>query len=165
MTATATIDHEASTRAPAAPRRGAWLAERAHLPLAGALTAFLAFRAGGFFPDATAVAVLVLSAALLLRVTVAADPFAGWSRAAAVAVLAAAGFASWTLLSATWSDAAGRAVVEFDRALLYVLALAFYAAVPRDRASVTGLLRWVLLAFTAAAGGGGGGRGGGGEGD
>ena len=66
-------------------------------------------------------------------------------------MLAAAGFASWTLISGTWSDAGGRALVEFDRALLYVLALAFYATVPRDRGSLTVLLRWVLLAFTAAA--------------
>jgi hypothetical protein len=152
MTATATTDPTGPARLPeVAPTRGEWAAQRVHLPLAGVLTAFLTFRAGGFFPDITAIAVLVLTVALLLRITVAADPFAGWSRAGAVAVLAAAGFASWTLISGTWSDASGRALVEFDRALLYVLALAFYATVPRDRGSLTVLLRWVLLAFTAAA--------------
>jgi hypothetical protein len=134
-----------------ARRRGEWVAQRVHLPLAGLLTAFLTFRAGGFFPDITALVVLVLTAALVLRITVAADPFAGWSRAGAVAVLALAAFACWTLVSAGWSNATGRALVEFDRALLYVLALAFYAMVPRDRGSLTVLLRWVLAAFTAAA--------------
>jgi O-antigen ligase/polysaccharide polymerase Wzy-like membrane protein len=152
MTATATTDPTDPARLPDdAPSRAEWVAQRLHLPLAGLLTVFLTFRAGGFFPDITAIAVLVLTVAMLLRITVAADPFAGWSRAAAVAVLAAAGFASWTLISGAWSDASGRALVEFDRALLYVLAVAFYATVPRDRGSLTVLLRWVLLAFTAAA--------------
>jgi O-antigen ligase len=145
MTAPTTIEP------PSLVTRGACLADRIHLPLAGLLTAFLAFRAGGFFADTTAVAALVLAGALLLRITLSADPFAGWSRAAAAAVLAAAGFASWTLISARWSGAAGRGVVEFDRALLCVLALAFYASVPRDRDSLTVLLRWVLAAFTAVA--------------
>jgi hypothetical protein len=152
MTATAINDPADPPRPPEiVPSRGEWVARRVHLPLAGALTAFLTFRAGGFFPDITAIAVLVLTVAMLLRITVAADPFAGWSRAGAVAALAAVAFASWTLVSGAWSDASGRALVEFDRALLYVLALAFYATVPRDRGSLTVLLRWVLLAFTAAA--------------
>jgi hypothetical protein len=146
----------AATTDPASPshialRRGDWVIQRIHLPLAGLLTVFLTFRAGGFFPDITAIAVLVLTVAIVLRITLAADPFGGWSRAGAVAVLAAAGFASWTLVSSMWSDATGRALVEFDRALLYVLAIAFYAMVPRDRGSLTVLLRWVLAAFTAAA--------------
>jgi hypothetical protein len=149
MTAAATADSVSSSHL--ALRRGDWVIQRIHLPLAGLLTAFLTFRAGGFFPDITALAVLVLTVAILLRITLAADPFGGWSRAGAVAVAAAAAFASWTLVSATWSDAAGRALVEFDRALLYVLAIAFYAMVPRDRGSLTVLLRWVLAAFTAAA--------------
>jgi len=152
MTATATTDPAGPAELPEnAGTRGDWVAQRVHLPLAGVLTAFLTFRAGGFFPDTTAVVVLVLAVALVLRVTVAADPFAGWSRPGAVAAVAAAGFASWMLVSAAWSDAAGRALVEFDRALLYVLALAFYAMVPRDRGSLTVLLRWVMAAFTAAA--------------
>jgi hypothetical protein len=149
MTVAATADPARSSQM--ARRRGDWVVQRLHLPLAGVLTAFLAFRAGGFFPDMTAVVALVLAAALVLRITLAADPFGGWSRAGAVAALAAAGFASWTLVSESWSHAAGRAIVEFDRALLYVLALTFYAMVPRDRGSLTVLLRWVLAAFAAAA--------------
>ncbi len=152
MTATATTDPASSAEGgDPAPSWGEWLAQRIHLPLAGLLTVFLTLRAGGFFPDITAIAVLVLTVALVIRITVAAEPFAGWSRAGAVAVLAAAGFASWTLVSGTWSDATGRAIVEFNRALLYVLAIAFYATIPRDRGSLTALLRWVLLAFTIAA--------------
>jgi hypothetical protein len=149
MTTTATTDPPSSSDV--AVPRGDWAVQRIHLPLAGVLTAFLTFRAGGFFPDITAVAVLVLTVAIVLRITLAADPFGGWSRPGAVAVFAAAGFASWTLISGAWSDAFGRAIVEFDRALLYVLAIAFYAMIPRDRGSLTVLLRWVLAAFTAAA--------------
>ena len=119
------------------------LAARIHLPLAGALTAFLAFRAGGFFPDKTAVAVLVLAIALLLRVMLVREPFAGLGLAAAIVLAALAGFACWMLASTAWSDAPGRAVVELDRALLYLLAMAFYASVPREAGDLTALLRWV----------------------
>lgn len=153
MTATATSDSASSPHdgEPTGPGTGQWVAQRVHLPLAGLLTLFLTFRAGGFFPDITAIAVLVLTVALVIRITVAADPFAGWSRTGAVAVLALTAFACWTLISGTWSDATGRAIVEFDRALLYLLVIAFYATVPRDRGSLTVLLRWVLLGFTLAA--------------
>jgi O-antigen ligase len=126
-------------------------ARQLHLALPGVLTAFLAFRAGGFFADVTALVVLVLAVALLLRITVAVEPFAGWSRAAAVAVAAAAGFASWTLISAVWSDAAGGALIEFNRALLYTLLLALFATFPRGRDDLSVLLRWVLAALVAAA--------------
>ena len=34
-------------------------------------------------------------------------------------------FVVWTLLSGGWSDAPARALVEFDRALLYLLMLVF----------------------------------------
>jgi O-Antigen ligase len=136
---------------PAQERRSRELLSRAHLVLPGAVTAFLCFRAGGFFPGITGLATVAVATALLLRVTLAADPFAGWTRAAAGAALAGACFASWTLASALWSGATARALVEFDRALLYVLLLALLATVPRGRTSVTVLLRWVLAAFAVVA--------------
>jgi hypothetical protein len=132
-----------------APRR---LAARAHLALPGVLTAIFAFRAGGFFPLVTGIAALGLCLLLVARVTVAARPFGGWSRAAAVAALAGAGFASWTLLSATWSGAPERALAEFDRALLYTAVLVIMAAFPRrgGRHDLSIVLRWVLAALTLA---------------
>lgn len=130
------------------PRRAA---AHAHLVLAGLLTAVLAFRAGGFFPAVTGLAAVVVILGLLLRVTLARDPFAGWSRAAAVATLAGACFASWTLASALWSGSAARAIVEFDRALLYVAVLTVAATFARRRTSLTVLLRWVLAAFVVVA--------------
>ena len=62
---------------------------------------------------------------LVARVTISEDPFAGWSAALAVMAFALALFAGWTLLSGDWSDAPGRALIEFDRALLYLLMLVF----------------------------------------
>src|SRR6202008_5027301 len=52
----------------------------AHLVLPGALTAFLCFRAGGFFPAIAGTAAVVVAGLLLLRVTLASAPFAGWAR-------------------------------------------------------------------------------------
>jgi hypothetical protein len=132
-------------------RATAAIASNAYLPLAGALTALFAFRAGGFFPTITGVAAIAVALLLLLRVTLAAEPFAGWTGAAAAAALPAACFAGWTLVSALWSDAPARAIVEFDRALLYVLVLTLLAMVPRRVTSLTVLLRWVLLALVAVA--------------
>jgi hypothetical protein len=141
-----------TTDTAAAPPAGRlrW-ARSAHLVLAGALTAFLSFRAGGFFPLITGIAAIAVAVVFLLRVTLAADPFGGWSRAAAAAALAGACFASWTLVSAVWSHAPARAIVEFDRALLYVLLFTALATVPRRVTSLTVLLRWVLLALVAVA--------------
>src|SRR3954451_14821217 len=102
MTAATTADLARSSEI--SRRRGDWVIQRIHLPLAGVVTAFLTFRAGGLFPDMTAVVALLLAIALVLRITLAADPFGGWSRFGAVAAFAAAGFASWTLISASWSD-------------------------------------------------------------
>jgi hypothetical protein len=67
-----------------------------------AVTLALAFRAGGFFPAVTGLAAIAVAILLLLRVTLAAHPFAGWTRAAGAAALALASFASWTLASALW---------------------------------------------------------------
>ena len=67
----------------------------------------------------------VLCLLLVAHVTLAERPFAGWSSALAVMAAALALFAVWTLLSGDWSDAPARALVEFDRALLYLLVLVF----------------------------------------
>ncbi|MBE2318747.1 O-antigen ligase family protein [Solirubrobacter sp. CPCC 204708] len=107
----------------------------------------MAFRAGGFFPATTAVAAIAGAVALVLRVTLSPDPFAGWSRLAAVTGLGAAGLACLTLVSAAWSDAPVRATVEFDRALLYLEVFVLFAMTPRGRTSLIVLLRWLLLAF------------------
>ena len=121
------------------------------LAVPGVLTAYLAFGSGGFFPGQVAVAAVGLSLALLLRITTGRDPLAGWSAAAVAVAAAGVLLASWTLLSALWSDAPARALLEFDRVLLYVLAFGLMACFPRGPGDLRVVLRWVLVAIVAVA--------------
>ena len=103
------------------------------------LTVYLGFEAGGFFPESTAVAAVGVAVALILRVALAADPFSGLSWRSVLAIASLALFAIWTLMSAAWSHAPGRAVLEFDRVLLYLLVLVLFATLRRRRGSRTAL--------------------------
>lgn len=114
--------------------------------LPGALTVYAAFNAGGFFADGTAALAVLLALAITLRVTLAADPFAGLGRAAAAAVLFVAVLAGWTLASGAWSDSWARGLLEFDRVLVYGLALMLFALHPRTSKG----LRLMLIGFGAA---------------
>ena len=124
---------------------------RLHLLVPALLTAGLAFRAGGFFAGATALAVLTLVLLLVVHVTVARRPFAGWSPALAASAGGLAGLAAWTLASALWSDAPGRAVLEFDRVLLYTLTLVVVGAVAARATDLAITLRWLLAAVLVVA--------------
>jgi O-antigen ligase len=124
---------------------------RAHLAVAGLVTAYLAFRSGGFFPRGTGVVAAILAIGMVLRVTLSRDPFAGWSPLGGVVAGAGALLACWILISSAWSDAPGRALAEFDRVLLYLLLFAACAGVARRPGDLAVLLRWVLLAIVAAA--------------
>ncbi|HEV2057800.1 MAG TPA: O-antigen ligase family protein, partial [Solirubrobacteraceae bacterium] len=116
------------------------------LGLPGALVVYFSFSAGGFFPDAPAFVALVLLAALVLRATLAEDPFGGFSRPLAIATTAMALYTGWTLLSGLWSDAPGRALIEGNRALVYLLALVLLGSLPRT----TSRLAWMLRGVAAA---------------
>jgi hypothetical protein len=122
-----------------------------HLLIGGALTAWFAFRAGGFFPGTVGIAAVGLAVVLVLRMTLARAPWAGWSPLAAVIAGAGAAYGCWMLASVVWSDAPGRAVPDFNRALLYVLAFGVMAMVPRRPGDLGVFLRWVLAAIVAAA--------------
>ncbi len=74
----------------------------------------------------------MLCAALVLRITLARYPFAGVGTAVGLPLALLVAFAVWTLASAGWSDASARALLEFDRALLYVLTLGFFATLASD---------------------------------
>ncbi len=142
-------DAPAPTPAPAAP---AWAAARSKLPwilaalLPGAFTVYFAFHEGGYFAGTPAAAAIVLLIVLAARVMTAANPAAGFGRALTVATVALALFALWTLLSGVWSHAPFRALVESDRALLYVLALVLFGTLGRGPE----LLRWMLRAVALA---------------
>lgn len=85
------------------------------LVLPAALTLYFGFNSGGFF--------VILAIGLAVRVTLAESPFAGLSKLSFLAVVALAAYALWTLISGFTSGAPARALLEYDRVLLYLLAL------------------------------------------
>jgi O-antigen ligase len=120
----------------------------------GAAVVYFSFNGGGYFPGSQAFVATLLALALALRLALASEPLAGFSRPLVVAAIALALYALWTLLSASWSHAPGRALVEFDRALLYLLALVLFASVPwgegRLRRMVRGLAAGATLVCAVA---------------
>jgi hypothetical protein len=121
----------------------AWAAA---LALPGALVVYTGLSDGGFFADTTATLAVWMALLLGAWVAVGRDPVAGISPRLIVAAAALGLFAVWTLLSATWGSP-GRAVVEFDRALLYLLTLVFFGSLPMT----PGRLRWMVRGVALAA--------------
>ena len=117
--------------------------------LPGLLVALLGFQAGGFFPDAWSPVALVLAVALALRIVTAERPFAGIAPATAVALGALALLGIWILLSSTWSDAPGRAMVEFVRLLFYGLVLVTTGSVAAREGRLAWAVRGVAIAIAA----------------
>jgi len=111
----------------------------------GALIVFFSFQAGGYFPGATALVAIGFVLALVLRVTVSSRPLAGLSAAWAAGAALLALFAVWTLVSSSWSNAPARAVIEYDRALLYLLAFVTFGALGRTPERLRWLLRGLAL--------------------
>ncbi len=113
------------------------------LALPAALTVYLSVSGGGFFAGTTGFVVVVLILAMVLRVTLAERPFEGFGPGLAVAAAGLGLFAVWTLLSFTWSDSQSRALLEFDRALLYLLVLMLAGSLLRTSER----LRWMVRAI------------------
>ena len=122
-----------------------WTPTIALLP--GALTIYLGFDGGGYFPSATGVACAALALVLVLRLTLAERPLEGFGLAAGLVTAAVGLLGVWALVSTAWSDAPARAVGEFDRALLYMLMLALVATLPRTAETA----RLVFMGITAGA--------------
>jgi O-antigen ligase len=110
----------------------------------GTLIVYLGFNAGGFFPNTPAFVAVVLLAALALRVALVKAPFEGVSIPLALCAVALALYALWVLLSGSWGTHA-RALIEFDRVLLYLIVLVLFGTVARS----TFRLRWLLRGLTA----------------
>ncbi|MDQ3276500.1 MAG: hypothetical protein M3Q39_16105, partial [Actinomycetota bacterium] len=106
-------------------------AEAAPALLPGALVVVFGFQAGGFFPGTVALVAVALAIVLVLRLTLAQRPFAGLSLPLAIAGAGLGLFAVWTLVSSVWSEAPGRALLEYDRVLLYLLAFLVLGSVVR----------------------------------
>jgi len=135
---------------PAPARAGtgvARIAPAAALLLPALITLYLSFRGGGFFAGEPAQLAVLLALLLVARVTLAEQPFAGFGRRLAVPGIALGLFVVWTLVSALWSDAPGRALIEFDRALAYWLALVLFGSLAGSPTAPSWALRGVAIAF------------------
>jgi O-Antigen ligase len=121
------------------------LAVTALMLLPGALVVFTGFNAGGYFPGTPAVAAIVVSQILLVRVLQSRNPFAGLAPMTLVAIAALGSYALLTLLSAFWSHAVSRALIEFDRAWLYLLILVLFGTVRASTEDLRWLVRGLLL--------------------
>jgi hypothetical protein len=110
-----------------------------------ALIIWLGFNAGGFFPGTVGYAAIGVGLVVLVWLTTADRPFASASGPLALAVGALTLFAVWTLMSAGWSDATSRSLIEFDRALLYLLVLVA-AGLMTGRLGGPGRVLWGLAA-------------------
>jgi len=119
------------------------------LPALGlaAVIVYLSFQAGAFFSGTVAFVAVALGVALALHVALAPRPFAAVSLPFAAGATVIGLFALWTLASSAWSHAPARAIVEYDRVLLYLLAFVVFGAAGRS----PGRLRWAVRAIAAAA--------------
>jgi O-antigen ligase len=125
--------------------------EAAHLAIPGLLVLFLSFNSGGYFPDTTAFATLVLLAILALRAVLASEPFAGFGRPLAVATCGLALLTAWALASSAWSDAPARSLLDANRDLLYLLTLVVCGSMPRTAARLAWMLRGIAVAMVAVS--------------
>lgn len=119
---------------------------------AAAVTVYLSFNAGGFFPAAPALAALAFLIVLVVHTTVSESPYAGTGVLLRISVGLLCAYALWALVSVLWSHAPARALGEFDRALLYVLALATFGAVARTHDRVRAVLVGLALGAVAVCG-------------
>jgi O-antigen ligase len=115
--------------------------------LSFALVVYYSFNAGGFFPDSPAIVAVTALVLLAARAVVAERPLAGLGRGAVLASCALAALGSWTLLSAVWSGAPGRAMLEGNRVLAYLLVLLAFATFPYRPGRLRAIARGVALAI------------------
>jgi len=108
-----------------------------------AVTLYLGFEQGGFFPAATAAAATVVAVVLIARTVLVRDPFAGFGPWLAWAGVPLGLLVTWTAFSALSSDAPGRALSEFNRSLLYLLILLLFGSMTRELGRARALVRAV----------------------
>jgi hypothetical protein len=121
---------------------GRRVATAALLLLPAGLMAYFAFSSGGFYPAPPAYIAVILCLLLLIRV-LAGSPFEGASWPFAATTVLFGLYVLLTLVSQAWSHAPGRAIVEFNRALVYLLALVLCGSVGRSCLR----LAWTLRAL------------------
>jgi O-antigen ligase len=116
--------------------------------LPGALVVFTGFNAGGYFPATPAIVAVVLTQILLVRIVRSRRPFEGLGPVTLVAVAALGLYALMTLVSASWSHSTGRALIEFDRAWMYLLILVLLASVRTNARDLRWLLRGLVIGIS-----------------
>jgi hypothetical protein len=79
----------------------------------------LALASGGFFPDTVSVAAVAVIVIFMVRAISSPAPFSGLGPGLRVVTVALIGFATWTLVSGSWSGSSARATFEYNRTLLY----------------------------------------------
>ena len=115
------------------------------------ITVGLSFNGGGFFPDSIAWAVIALAVIVIVRCALAPSPLQGIGPWVLVPGLALVGLAIWTLLSGLWSDAPGRAVLEFERVALYGLAFLLFGSLGRSSRRLSFAVCAIAAALTLVA--------------
>jgi hypothetical protein len=113
--------------------------------LPGALIVFLGFNAGGYFPGTPALAALVLTQILIVRIVQARQPFEGLAPITLAAIAALALYGALTLASTLWSHSTGRAAIEFDRVWLYLLVLVLFGTVRASAVNIRWLIKGLVL--------------------
>jgi O-antigen ligase len=146
--------HNVDQSTAAAPGRrlgGVDLGSAASFAGIAAITLYLSFNAGGFFVIPPAVVGIVLLLCLLAQLTLAARPLDGVGPLATIAIAGMAFYSVWTLASSLWSHSPSRALIEFDRAMLYTLTLTLTALWPARRDRLRALLGGLTVAITIVA--------------
>jgi len=122
--------------------------------LPGALVVGFGFSAGGFFARTVAVGVVALCALLAIRLLAGGRPLEGFGAWPAAVCAALTLLAGWTFLSGEWSESPGRALYEFDRVLLYLLAFVLMASLARTTEHVRWVVRGLLAGIVVVCGAG-----------
>jgi O-Antigen ligase len=138
-----TAQEPAIEAAPA--KRAAQLAVTALMLLPGALVVFTGFNAGGYFPGTPALVAIVLAQILLVRIVQAPQPFQGLAPSTLLAISALGLYCLMTLVSALWSHSTARALIEFDRAWLYLLILVLFGSVRPSTQNLRWFIRGLLI--------------------
>lgn len=113
-----------------------------------ALVALVAWLDGGFFPPAWGVTTLALAG--VAAVTLLVRPRIALGRLELVSLGALGALGAWIALSALWSASVAPALLELERALVYLSAVGT-ALVLLTRASARGLVAGILTAIVAVS--------------
>jgi O-antigen ligase len=114
----------------------------------GILVVYLSFNSGGFFPGTVGLACVIVIQLLVVRVLLADHPFEGFRSGVAAIGAPLAAFVAWILLSALWSDSHDRVLIEFDRALLYLMLFLLFGLTARTATRIPWIVRGLAVGIT-----------------